>query len=446
MSEPARSGGPRLLLGSVWAVSLPLVFAELGEVIVHVTDTVLLARVGSAELAAVAVGDVVLELAMVPALGLVEAVQIAVARRTGQDRVLDLRRVFYRGLILISLASLAAFATISLGAGVLSRRLTDDPEVASHLTAFLRIAAIGIVFEAATLGLGALCVGLGRTRAILGATGVLGVTNLVVGSVLIFGFGPFPALGIEGAAIGAVLAEVAAFVMLAVYTARTLRALPTGPIPSDGGMARSLVRLAWPVSLDQALDTVRWLFFFLLVGRSGEEALAASGIVYACYAAFSIPAAAFGETICSLTSQLIGRGEAAAVAGAVRHLVRRVYLLTLPLLALGLLVPDLLLVVFDTEGGDPAGAALAVRIIALAMVVAVPGELWLAALIGTGDTGRALGVELAEAATMTALTALVLSLGGGVAGAWAAVGSAWLVELVLAKTAVESGRWHSAWA
>jgi multidrug resistance protein, MATE family len=446
MSKPVRSGGPRLVLGSVWAVSLPLVFAELGEVVVHVTDTVLLARVGSAELAAVAVGDVVLALAMVPALGLVEAVQIAVARRAGEERPSDLRRVFLQGFLLIGLASLGALAAISLGAGALSGLLTDEAEVASQLTAFLRIAAFGIVFEAASLGLGALCVGLGRTQIILGATVVLGVTNLFASSLLIFGLGPAPALGIEGAALGSVLAEVIAFVVLAAYAVRRLHLALPAPERWKPGTARSLVRLAWPVSLEEALDTVRWLLFFLLIGRLGEEALAASSIVYACYAAFSIPVAGFGETTCSLTSRLVGRREATAVPDAVRHLARRVYLLTLPFLALGLLVPDALLVIFDTEGGHPTGTALAVRIVALAMVVAVPGELWLAALVGTGDTGRALGVGLAEGAAMTAMTALVVTLGGGVAGAWLAVALAGVVELVLAKRSVERSQWRSRWA
>jgi multidrug resistance protein, MATE family len=444
MSLPVRpvDGSPPLA-GSLWAISLPLVFVELGEMIVHVTDTVLLAHVGHAELGAVALGDVVLELAIVPAVGLVEAVQIVVARRAGQGRQLDLRRAFFRGMVLIGIVSVVAAACIAVLAPALAPRLVGNTGVGGPLVSFLRIAAVGIVFETVSLGLGALCVGLGRTRILLWVTAVLVVTNLALDSVLIFGRLGLPALGIEGAALGSVLAEIAAFGVLAVYVLRKLDVRPVGNGATNERLTRSLVDTAWPVSLEAALDTARWLVFFLVVARVGEEALAASSIVYACYAVFVIPAVGFAEAACSLVSHLVGRGETAGIPLVVRRLVRRAGLLTLPLFALGVLAPESLLTIFGTAGGNPEGVATAVRVVALAMLVAVPGELWLAALTGTGDTVLALRAQLAESAVMAGGAGLAVMLGAGVPGAWAAVGFAWLVGLGLAKTQVERGRWRS---
>ena len=444
MSLPVRPvDGSRRPAGSLWAISLPLVFVELGEMIVHVTDTVLLAHVGHAELGAVALGDVVLELAVVPAIGLVEAVQIVVARRAGEDRLLDLRRAFIRGMALIGLVSIVAAVCIALLAPALAARLAGSAGVTGPLASFLRIAAVGIVFETASLGLGALCVGLGRTRILLGVTAVLVVTNLSLDSVLIFGRLGFPTLGIEGAALGSVLAEIAAFGVLAVYVLRKLNVRPVGDDVSDDRLTLSLIDTAWPVSIEAALDTARWLIFFLVVARIGEEALAASSIVYACYAVFVIPAMGFAEATCSLVSHLVGRRDTAGIPLVVRRLERRAGLLTLPLLAVGVLAPETLLTIFGTEGGNPEGVATAVRVVALAMVVAVPGELWLAALTGTGDTALALRAQLAESVVMAGGVSLAVLVGAGVPGAWAAVGVAWLVGLGLARTQVERGRWRS---
>jgi putative MATE family efflux protein len=419
-----------------------LVFVELGEMVVHVTDTVLLAHVGQAELGAVALGDIVLEFAVVPALGLVEALQIIVARRAGQHRMLEMRRAFVRGMVLIAAVSAAAAVSIALLATTLASRLAGTAGVAEQLAPFLRIGAVGIVFEMANLGLAALCVGLGRTRILLGVTAVLVVSNLVLDSTLIFGRLGFPALGIKGAALGSVFAEIAAFAVLAVHVRRELKIRALGEGAVDEGVTRSLFDVAWPVSLEAALDTVRWLFFFLVVAHLGKEELAVASIVYACYAAFVIPAMGFAEAASSLVSQLVGRRETARIPGVVRQLQQRAGLLTMPLLVLGVLAPNLLLTVFGDEGGTLDGATTAVRLLALAMLVAVPGELWFAALTGTGDTTLALRAELAESAVMAAGTWLAVTMGAGVAGAWAAVGCAWVVGLGLAKTWVEKGRWQ----
>src|SRR5437870_11797959 len=100
----------------VWSVSLPIVFAHTSETIVHVTDTVLLAKVGVAALGAIALADTIYELIMVPAIGLVEGIQIVVARRAGQRRKEAIGEAFNLGLGLLIIVSLALTLALRLGA------------------------------------------------------------------------------------------------------------------------------------------------------------------------------------------------------------------------------------------------------------------------------------------------------------------------------------------
>jgi Na+-driven multidrug efflux pump len=433
-------GASRLETGW-WALAIPLVIVEIGEVIVHATDTLLLARVGMAELGAVALGDTVLELALVPAFGLVEAVQIMVARRAGQEREVELWRTFVTGMALVGAVSVVVTGVVSILAPGLAGRLAPAPAVESQLAVFLRVAAVGTIFEALSLTMGALCVGLGRLRVLIGATVGLVVSNLLLGGVLIFGPFGLPALGMRGAALGSVAAEVVAFCILASYILRHLRPASHPWQMGDGRLARSLVRLAGPVSIQESLDAGRWLLFFLLVGRLGEEALAAASLVFACYAVFSIPVAGCAEAVCTVVSRLVGRQETGGISAAVHQLSRRAYLVTLPLLAVGVVGPAALLTVFATEGGDPQGAAAAVRVVALAMVVIIPGELWLAALAGTGDTDRALLAEMGQSVVMIGGAWLAVTVGAGVTGAWAAVGLSGVVSLGMARSWVMRGHW-----
>src|SRR5262249_13123877 len=62
--------------GALWRLSLPIMFAAVSEIVLHVTNTIFLARVGVTELAAIAVADSIWQLFLVAPLGLVDGIQI----------------------------------------------------------------------------------------------------------------------------------------------------------------------------------------------------------------------------------------------------------------------------------------------------------------------------------------------------------------------------------
>src|SRR5262252_10074872 len=86
---------------ALWRISLPIMFAGLSEIVLHVTNTVFLARVGVTELAAIAVADSVAQLFLVVPLGLVDGIQILTARHVGRGRPWAVGAVFRQGLLLL---------------------------------------------------------------------------------------------------------------------------------------------------------------------------------------------------------------------------------------------------------------------------------------------------------------------------------------------------------
>src|SRR5687768_6597437 len=119
------------------AVSLPLMFVEVSETVVHLIDTLFLARVGQVFLGAIAIADVVLELTIVVAIGLVEAVQIVVARRVGEERLDQVGEVFDQGLLMVGGASLVLTTALFFVAPWVASALAGSAEVATAVTAYL---------------------------------------------------------------------------------------------------------------------------------------------------------------------------------------------------------------------------------------------------------------------------------------------------------------------
>jgi multidrug resistance protein, MATE family len=449
MSRPVREAtalSPTSLSKQVWAVSLPVLFAGVSESVLHTVQTAFLARVGTTELAAIALADALLYVWLVPIIGLTEGMQIMVARRHGQDRheavALTLANSFV--LVLLVAAGLAV-ALWALAPGV-AEILSDSPAVATAVWSYLQVGAPGVVLYAGTLTYAAFFTGIATTRPLIWATLVAVVTDIVLGYALILGHLGFPALGMRGAGFAFVGGELAMFLYLTrrVVRSRYLgRAVALRPWPEDRRFSlRRFVGLSAPVSLEALLDGVSWLAVFFVLGEVGDDAVAVTNLAYACFTVLILPAYAFADVTTSLVSSSIGRGM--RVRGLLHSAARATYALTLPLAALAILAPKLVLGVLTTDPALVAGATPSLRVAAAAMLVAVPAEIWVAAVAGAGGTDTAFWFEvLLTAVFVTGSLVSTVVLGLPLAWVWVSLLAGLALSLAL------SARWlradHRRW-
>jgi MATE family, multidrug efflux pump len=431
---------------AVWSVSLPILFAQTSETIVHVTNTIFLASVGVGALGAIALADTIYELVMVPAVGLAAGIQILVARRAGQRRKEAIGETFNLGLGLLLSVSLALMLALRLGAPYLSALVVQSAEVRAAVVPFLRVIAFGMLFHAANLAYAALFIGLSRTGVLIPATLLLAGTNIVLDYSLIFGHFGLPRLGIAGAGWGSVGAEVVTFLYLTLHTLRRLGIDEYGLFRwprFHGRLIRVLGTISAPVALQALVEGVRWFLFFVIVEHLGAEMLAISNVVYGCYALLRVPTEGFAETACSMVSGLIGRSQASRIGMLVRRVITPCYLITLPFAALAFLFPESLVSSFTGNQAVIAGCAGGVRVVAAAMPVIIPAQMWFSAVSGTGDTGVAFLIEFALTVAMVLVAYLAgftlrLSLGY----VWASLPVSWLLCLSLSYGWIRTGHWR----
>jgi len=439
---------PRLRLSrlskTIWAVSVPIIFVGIGEQLVDLTDTAMLARYGIVELGAVGLADTIYEMLIVLIIGLVDGLQIVIARRVGQQNDSAVGETFNHALLLLAVIALAILGLIALAAPSFCGAVFESSQVAAAVSDFLFYASLGLPFHAACLAYSALLVSLSRTRGLIGATVVLAVTNLALDYSLIFGRFGLPELGIRGAALGSAGAELASCAFLTVYTLRRLDVRRYGIFrrwSMSGRITQLLAGISWPIALQALLEGARWFLFFVIIERLGERPLALANIIYACYAVLLIPAESFAETACSMVSNFVGSGRVGGLGRLLRNAVVQGFLVTLPFIALALGLPRLVLSVFS---GDPAlieACVNGLRVITLTLVVAIPGEIWLAAVVGTGDTRPAFVIELIMGVAMLGCTVAAADLGLPLALVWVSLPIAWLLCLVASVVWVQSARW-----
>lgn len=431
---------------SIWGISFPIIIAGISEAVVDVTDAIFLAHYGITELAAVGLASTIYGVALFLTLGLVDGIQIVIGRRAGEEQFKAIGEVFNQGLYLLTLVALVMILFIIFAIPMVTVDLLASENIHKEVNAYLQITAYALLFQSFNLAYSAFYVGISRTRVLIGAMAILAVTNIVLDYALIFGNLGFVEMGIEGAAIASLSAEIAAFMYLTmdvIWRGYNRRYNMLRFTRWKKALSKHLIKISTPISLEALVEMLKWFLFFIIIEQLGEQELGIATIIFSCYALLLIPVDSFSESACSMVSNLIGQQRVQHLTLLIRRTIILSYAIVFPMLLLTLIFPEYILAVFTTDAKMISDSINSLSVIALAILVAVPGEAFYATIAGTGDTRAILIIQI----IITIITlifayvaAFVLEL--GLEYIWLAEVPGWLVCLLLSWLWFRSGLWQ----
>ena len=430
---------------NIWILSFPLIIASISETIVGVTDAIFLSHYGVTELAALGLADTIYAIAIFLILGFVDGIQITIGRRAGEEKHLEIGKVFNQGLYVLSIISAIMVVFVVYVVPHATIELFQSKEIHESVNMYLNIAIYGLFFHALNLALSAFYIGISRTKIFIGATLLLALTNISLDYLLIFGNFGFKEMGIEGAAVASLSAEIAVSVFLVIDVIRKRYMQTYGLFIFEKinlSIIKILTILSTPVSMEVLIESVRWFIFFLIIEQLGEETLAIATIVFSCYALLLIPVEAFSETISSMVSNLIGQNSKTKIGELVLKTVKLGYVSVLPMLIATLFFPEYILAIFSTDGTTIESAVTTLMVIVVATIIAIPANIIASAVTGTGDTVVTLAIEFIVTVfilTYVYYTALVAEL--SLSHIWFSEIIGWSVCLILSWIWLRSGFW-----
>jgi len=201
-------------LQQLLALAMPVVISRSAQVVVGVTDAIMVGKLGETALAATTTAGMNTFNILVFPMGVVFVVQSFAAQLTGRGDVHGARRYGWYGLLLALLTQVACLAAIPfVDDAVAVLDYTGDVKalMATYLAARLTTGGAAIGLEA----LGAWFGGLGNTRLPMFAQVLAMVLNVGLNWVFIYGNLGAPALGVQGAAIASAASTLIAFLALA---------------------------------------------------------------------------------------------------------------------------------------------------------------------------------------------------------------------------------------
>ena len=385
---------PAFIRRRILKISLPLVASLGATTVMEFTDRLFLAQYSLDSIAAATPAGIMALLAMTIFMGTASYVSVFVAQYVGQGRCAPVGRVVWQG-IYIALLGAVVMAGLALFAKEIFALSGHAVQLQELETIYFRILCQGAGIHLLGTALGGFFTGQGRTRVVMVANIVGMALNIPLDYCLINGVGFFPEWGIFGAGLATVISWTVITMILGLAALRNEHA--KFRLLADWGFRLKLwlrlLRYGLPSGIEFFVDILGFTAFVLIVGRLGTVELATTNIALNINSLAFMPLIGFSMGVSTLVGQAMGAGRPDDVPLIVRTSLMLSFSYLAILAMTFLLIPDLIIGLFQSRNMDTASfaAVVATGRVLLMIVVAYlffDGVSFIiyAALKGAGDT------------------------------------------------------------
>ncbi|MBB6478577.1 MATE family efflux transporter [Spirochaeta isovalerica] len=437
----------KLFFRSMLSIALPLALQNLIQSGLNMIDTLMIGRLGETEIAAVALSNQVFFLLVLILFGITSGASVFASQYWGSRDIKGLRESLSLSLLLAGGAGLLFTSGAVFFPRFILSIYSKDPEVIRLGSSYLRIVGMSYLATSVTFSYAASLRSTGRVKLTTAVSGISIAINTGLNFLLIFGIGPFPALGVRGAAIATVIARAAETIVLItfIYRNRYPSALSLDDLLH---ISRAYIRKYFQTSIPVILNEIFWSFGItainLVFARISTEAMASFSISDTISKLFMIFFFGTSGACAVMVGNRIGAGEESR---AVYY--AHAYAILAP--ALGLLMgiilfplSSLLPLLFNISADAKAGVTSILRVLAFFMPFKIFNWHMIVGILRSGgDTRYSLYMEAGGiwliAVPAAVLTGLVFHLPLMVI--YAALSVEEIVKFTFGFSRLKSGKW-----
>lgn len=423
------------VLPLIVSMALPMVISMLVNSLYNIVDSFFVAKISEDAMTALSLVYPVQNLINAVGIGFGIGINAIIALHLGAGDKVKANRAASHGLflgavhgVILTVGSIAVMPAF-LAMFTSSRTVIDlGLRYSTIAFAFSLIIVLGVSFEKIFQAVGSM-----KTTMAALMSGC--IANIILDPILIFGLGPFPEMGIEGAALATGLGQVLTLaIYLAVYFLRPLPVrISFKDLKPDWKLDFRLYSVGIPATLNMALSSLLISSLNTILAVYSQGYIVILGIYYKLQTFLYLPANGIIQGMRPVIGYNFGAGE--------KERVRKIYGVTLVLsgliMVLGTIIclvfPGPLMKLFTSSQETIQAGEKALRIISAGFIISAVSVTSSGALEGIGKGGPSLVISLCRYTLVIIPAAFILSRMLGPEGVWHAF---WITEAVTALVSI----------
>ncbi|MGZ3871361.1 MAG: MATE family efflux transporter [Mucilaginibacter sp.] len=296
---------------AVFLLAIPMIMEMMMESVFAVVDIFFVGKLGNAAVATVGLTESVLSLVYSVAIGLSMAATALVARRVGEKNLDGAAHAGMQTILFaVALSVAIAVAGVYSATSILRLMGADDKMIADNI-AYTRIMFGGNIVIMLLFLINGIFRGAGDASIAMRSLWIANICNIILCPLLIYGWGPVPALGLKGAAIATTIGRGTGvlYQLYRLFIRRGLLHFYAAQVRPQKELLLQIVKISSTGTVQFLVSSASWIFLARLMADFHEAAMAGYQISIRLLIFFLLPAWGLSNAAATLTGQNLGAGK-----------------------------------------------------------------------------------------------------------------------------------------
>ncbi|WP_282085468.1 MATE family efflux transporter [Aquimarina algiphila] len=373
---------------AVFMLSVPMILEMMMESIFALVDAYFVSSLGANAIATVGLTESVLTLIYAVAIGLSMGATAIVARRVGEKDINGASQAAVQSILLGTIIAVIISIFGILFPKEILGLMGAEPDLIASGYGYTQVLLGGNITIMLLFLINAVFRGAGDASVAMRVLIFSNLLNIILDPIFIFGFGPIPSFGVQGAAIATTIGRGSAviFQLLILFYGWSKIKIAFKDIVFRAEIMLNLVKVSLGGIGQFIIGTSSWVFLMRIMAEFGSEVLAGYTIAIRVLMFTLMPSWGMSNAAATLVGQNLGAAKPERAEQSVWKTGKYNAYFMLVVSVVYLIFAEVIIKIFSTEALVVEYGALSLRVIAAGYVFYAYGMVIIQSFNGAGDT------------------------------------------------------------